>query len=93
MYGYEDQWAVMMFNEWGADSVKVDHMCNVADGDAPGGVEGCQTAPGMLYIYIYFIISFNTAPQTATATAITASPLFLSPRNAAVSQHNAHHAP
>lgn len=90
MYGYEDQWAVMMFNEWGADSVKVDHMCNVADGDAPGGVEGCQTAPGMCF----FLCFLNTAPQTATAAAITAfSFLVLWPRNAAVSQHTVHRAP
>ena len=26
-YQHEDAWAEVMFNEWGADGLKVDHMC------------------------------------------------------------------
>ena len=38
VYKHEDAWADMMFNVWGGDSVKVDHMCaNV-----------CETAPGAI---------------------------------------------
>ena len=29
MYNHEAQWAEVMFNEWKADGVKVDHMCQV----------------------------------------------------------------
>ena len=36
VYKHEDVWSEVMFREWAADSVKVDHMCaNI-----------CETAPG-----------------------------------------------
>lgn len=52
VYGYEEQWAEVMFNEWGADSVKVDHMCSVADGAAPGKVSIPTYLPTYLPTYI-----------------------------------------
>ena len=37
VYGYEDLWAKVMFEEWGADEANIDHMCNTpACEDAPG---------------------------------------------------------
>ena len=27
VYQHEAEWATVMFNDWGADGVKVDHMC------------------------------------------------------------------
>ena len=31
VYEHEAAWAEVMFNEWGADGVKVDHMCQGAN--------------------------------------------------------------
>jgi hypothetical protein len=39
VYGHEDLWAKVLFEEWGADEANIDHMCNVA---------ACQDAPGAL---------------------------------------------
>ena len=39
VYGHEDLWARVMFEEWGADEANIDHMCNVP---------ACQNAPGAL---------------------------------------------
>ena len=36
VYKHEDVWSEVMFNEWAADSVKVDHMC----------ADVCEKAPG-----------------------------------------------
>ena len=36
VYRHEDAWAQVMFNEWAADSVKIDHMCNVNNSDGTG---------------------------------------------------------
>ena len=38
VYKHEDVWSEVMFNEWAADSVKVDHMCG----------DSCETAPGAI---------------------------------------------
>eukprot|EP00729_Bicosta_minor_P001078 gene1078-4896_t len=71
VYGYEEQWAEVMFNEWGADSVKVDHMCSVADGAAPGKVEGCQTAPGAInHASDQIVPAFQQATMERWAAAI-----------------------
>ena len=43
VYEHEDAWAEVMFNEWDADSVKVDHMCSVDLNSS-----GCRTAPGAI---------------------------------------------
>jgi hypothetical protein len=32
VYGHEQEWAEIMFKEWNADGVKVDHMCQVVWG-------------------------------------------------------------
>ena len=42
VYLHENAWAEVMFNEWAADSVKVDHMCSVNTSD------GCRVAPGVV---------------------------------------------
>ena len=42
VYQHEAAWAEVMFNEWGADGVKVDHMCQGAN--CGSGVQGHMMA-------------------------------------------------
>lgn len=38
VYKNEENWATIMFDDWGADSVKVDHMCGDSCEKAPGAI-------------------------------------------------------
>ena len=45
VYKHEAAWAAVMFGEWGASGVKVDHMCTVPECIIPGQAPGHQMAP------------------------------------------------
>ena len=66
-YQHEDAWAEVMFNEWGADGLKVDHMCQGVN--CGTGVQGHMMA--VEYACVQCPPPF---PPTPTAVRIASTP-------------------